>query len=323
MWKYIAKRLLMMIPVVIGVTFLVFFIMNIKPGDPGRMVLGLDASQEAVNAYNAKLGLNQPYLVRYMKFLGGLLHGDLGNSWYGGDPVIDNIKKMFPVTVKIAVLAIIFATVVGVPIGVLSAVKQYSLGDRIASIFAMMIASTPSFWLCLLLLLIFSVRLGWLPPYGLTTWKHYIMPVFVLGANTLGMCIRMTRTSMLEEIRQDYIRTARAKGMNEGRVIFVHALYNSLIPVITAVGTNFSLLLGATVYVESIFALSGLGNYLIKAVNAKDIPIVMGCITVLAIATVLINLIIDLLYAAIDPRIKAQYIGTKNTKTKKEGKEIG
>jgi len=323
MWKYIIKRLFMLIPVVIGVTFLVFFIMNIKPGDPGRMVLGLDASQEVVDAYNTKLGLDQPYLVRYAQFLSSLLHGDFGNSWYGGDPVIDNIKQMFPVTLKIAVLAIIFATVVGVPIGMLSAVKQYSLVDRIASIFAMVIASTPSFWLCLLLLMIFSVHLGWLPSYGLTTWKHYIMPVFVLGANTLGICIRMTRTSMLEEVRQDYVRTARAKGMKEDRVIIKHALFNSLIPVITAVGTNFSLLLGATVYVESIFALPGLGNYLIKAVNAKDIPIVMGCIVVLAIATVLINLLIDLLHSAIDPRIKAQYVGPMKIKTKKEEKTNG
>ena len=323
MWKYICKRLLMLIPVVIGVTFLVFFIMNVKPGDPGRMILGMEASQEAVDAYNEKLGLNQPFLVRYGQFVLDMCRGDLGSSWYSGDPVSKSIVALFPVTFKISLIAMVVALVIGIPIGVVSAVKQYSLLDRILSIFAMVIASTPSFWLCLLLLLIFTVQWHLLPAFGLTTWKHYLMPVFVLGANTLGTCIRMTRTSMLEEIRQDYVRTARAKGVVETRVIVKHALRNSLIPVITSVGTNFSAILGTTVYVETIFALPGLGVYLIDAVNAKDVPIVMGCMVVLSICSVLITLLIDLMHAMIDPRIKAQYASAKVKKRKKEASQHG
>ena len=323
MWKYIVKRLLMLIPVVIGVTFLVFFIMNIKPGDPGRMILGVDASEEAVAAYNEELGLNEPYLVRYGKFLFGLAQGDLGNSWYSGDPVVDSVKQLFPVSIELAFIAVVFVTIIGIPIGVIAAVRQYSLSDRVLSILAMTIASTPSFWICLMLLLVFVVHLGWLPAFGLGTWKHFVMPVFALGANTLGMCVRMTRTSMLEEIRSDYVRTARAKGVKESKVIMGHALRNSLIPVITAVGTNFSQIIAGTVYVESIFALPGLGVYLIDAVNAKDVPIVMGSVVVLSVCSVLICLMIDVICALIDPRIKAQYVTPKKAKEKKEAKANG
>ena len=310
MWKYIVKRLLLLIPVVIGVTFLVFVIMNLKPGDPGRMILGLSATQEAVEKYNTALGLDRPFLVRYLDYMSHLIRGDFGLSWYGSEPILPNIVQLFPATLKICLLSIIFAMVVGIPLGVLSAVKQYSLADRIASTFAMIMASVPTFWLCLLMTLFFAVRLKLLPSFGLSSWKHYIMPMIALGANTLGLVIRMTRSSMLEEIRQDYVRTARAKGAKEKTVIFTHALRNSLIPVVTACGTNFSLLLGGTVFVEAVFAIPGLGNYLVDAVTKKDIPVVMGCVVILAISVVIINLGVDIIYAFLDPRIKSKYQGS-------------
>ena len=310
MWRYIVKRLLMLIPVVIGVTFLVFSIMNLKPGDPGRMILGLNASQETVDQYNIELGLDRPFLVRYLDYMGHLVRGDFGQSWYGSEPVLPHILQLYPATLKICLLSILFAMAVGIPLGVLSAVKQYSLADRIASTFAMILASIPTFWLCLLMTLLFAVRLKLLPSFGLTSWKHYIMPMIALGAGTMGLTIRLTRSSMLEEIRQDYVRTARAKGAKEKTVIFRHALRNSLIPVVTACATNFSLLLGGTVFVEAVFAIPGLGNYLIGAVNQKDIPVVMGCVVILAISIVIINLGVDIIYAFLDPRIKSKYQGS-------------
>lgn len=323
MWRYIVKRLLLLIPVVIGVTFLVFLIMNVKPGDPGRMILGITAAQDSVDAYNAALGLNRPFFVRYFDYLLGLCQGDFGVSWYGGESVLPYIVKLYPVTLKICLLAIVFAIVLGIPIGVLSAVKQYSIADRVASTLAMILASVPAFWLCLLMGLLFSVKLDWLPPFGLGTWKHYIMPMIALGGSTLGLSIRLTRSSMLEEIRQDYVRTARSKGAKEGTVIFVHALRNSLIPVITACGTNFSLLLGGTVFVESVFALPGLGSYLVTAVTNKDVPIVMGCVVVLAVSVVVINLFVDIIYAFLDPRIKSKYVGRKKLFVRKAVKING
>ncbi len=317
MWKYIVKRLLLLIPVVIGVTFLVFVIINLKPGDPGRMILGISATQEAVDEYNTELGLDRPFLVRYADYMSHLVRGDFGLSWYGSEPVLPKILHLYPATLKICILAILFAMGVGIPLGVLSAVKQYSLADRIASTFAMILASVPMFWLCLLMTLLFSVHLKLLPSFGLTSWKHYIMPMIALGSNTLGLSIRLTRSSMLEEIRQDYVRTARAKGAKEKTVIFTHALRNSLIPVVTACGTNFSLLLGGTVFVEAVFAIPGLGNFLITAVTKKDIPVVMGCVVILAISVVIINLIIDIVYAYLDPRIKSKYQGSIRRRRRK------
>lgn len=311
MWKYILKRLLLLIPVLIGVSFLVFSILNLKPGDPGRMILGISAPQEAVDAYNEELGLNDPFLVRYGNYMLGLLHGDFGNSWYGGDPVLPTVLKLFPVTFKICLLAILFSIIVGIPIGVLSAVKQYSPADRIASILAMILTSIPTFWLALLLLLLFALKLKLLPPYGLSSFKSYILPMVVLGASSFGATIRLTRSSMLEEIRKDYVRTARSKGAKESRVIFRHALKNSLIPVFTACGGQFSTLLGATVFVETVFSLPGIGKYMYEAITGKDIPVVMCCVLLISVMVVLINLAVDILYAFLDPRIKSKYQGSK------------
>ena len=311
MWKYIVKRLLLLIPVMIGVTLLVFTIMNLKPGDPGRIFLGMEASQEAVDAYNENLGLNDPFFTRYFNYMKGLVKGDLGTSWYGTEKVAERVFAAFPDTLLLCLLAIALAVIVGVPLGILSAVKQYSIWDRLGTVFAMLSASIPNFWLCLLMSMLFASTLKWLPAYGLDSWKAYIMPVIALSVHTMGVTVRLTRSSMLEEIRKDYVRTARAKGAKEKSAIFHHALRNSLIPVVTALGANFSTLLGGTVFVESVYALPGLGNIIVKSITNKNVPMIMGCVVILAICCVIINLLVDLCYAYLDPRIKAQYVGGK------------
>ena len=308
------KRLVLLVPVMLGVSLLVFLIMNLKPGDPGRMVLGVEATQEAVDAYNEQLGMNKPLLIRYFDFLNDFIHGDFGRSWYSGQPIRDKLLVLFPVTMKICALAIFFSVILGSPLGVYSAVKQYSVGDRIISISAMALASVPTFWLSLVLALIFSAKLKWLPNFGLGSWKHYVMPLIVLGGSTTAMNVRLTRSSMLEEIRQDYVRTARAKGAKEGTVIFRHALRNSLIPVLTSAGITFGSLLGTTVYVESVFALPGIGRYMVDAVKSKDVPVVLACVVLFSVFVVLINLLVDVAYAYLDPRIKALYISRAKRK---------
>jgi len=316
MWRYILKRLLYLIPVVLFCTFVVFFIMNLNPGDPGRLALGFEATQEAVDAYNHEIGLDRPLLVRYAEYVINLCKGDFGNSYIGGKAVWPQIKEFFPNTLKLSVLALVFSVIIGVPIGVLSAVKQYSLADRVSSVTAMLLACIPPFWLCLLLMMLFSVKLGWLPAYGLSDWKSYILPVLALSANGIGANIRLTRSTMLEEIRKDYVRTARSKGAKERAVIYSHALMNSLIPVVTSLGTRFTRQIGGSVFIESVFAIGGIGSLVIKGVNNNDTPIVVGSVVIISICSVFINLLVDIVYAFLDPRIKGRYVASGKKKKK-------
>ena len=317
MWRYILKRLLYVIPVMLFCTFVVFGIMNVKPGDPGRTALGLDASQEAVDEYNHELGLDRPFLVRYADYMLHILQGDFGRSYFGGKEIWPTIKAFFPNTVKLSILSILFSVVIGLPIGVLSAVKQYSLADRTSTIVAMILACIPSFWLCLLLMMIFTVKLKWLPAFGTTGWKCWILPVIGLSAGAIGGLIRLTRSSMLEETRKDYVRTARSKGAKERTVIYVHALRNSLIPVVTSLGVRFSILIGGSVFVESVFAIPGIGRLIVSGINSGDTNIVVGCVVLISVCSVLINLFVDIIYAFLDPRIKAKYINTAKKKRSK------
>jgi len=317
MWKYILKRILWLIPIIIGVTLMVFLIMNAKPGDPGRNYLGLSAPQEAVDAYNEELGLNDPLLTRYFDYMKGVIKLDFGKSWNGGESVNERIAIAVPATFKLCIYAILVCIVIGIPIGILSAVKQYSLADRTFTLIAMIICCVPVFWLCNLLAMLFTLKLHWLPATGLDTWKAYLMPVFCVAASTIGLTLRMTRSSMLEEIRKDYIRTARSKGAKESSVIFKHALRNSLIPVTTVLGLNFTLLMGGTVFVESVYSVQGLGTLIVKSINNKDVPMIMGCVIILAVFSVVINLLVDLAYAYLDPRIKSKYTVVKAKKAAK------
>ncbi len=307
MYSYVVKRLLLLIPIILGVTFIVFFILDLTPGDPGRLLLGPLAPQEAVDRKNEELGYNNPFFTRYLTYMGGALRGDFGESYRTGQPVFDEIIPRFPTTLTLAFLAVLASTLIGIPLGILSAVRQYSKLDTAATISAMFVSSVPDFWLGLMLMLLLSLKLRLLPPDGIDSPLGYIMPTLALSLPSSASILRLTRTTMLETIRQDYIRTARAKGASEKSVIWHHALKNALLPVITVVGSQFGYLLGGSIVVETVFSVPGLGMLTVTAIKSKDMPQVMASIIFLAILFVFIMLLVDLLYAFIDPRIKARY----------------
>lgn len=307
MYKYVIKRLLMLIPVIIGVSFLVFFIMSLAPGDTARTILGEDAPMEAVKALNKELGLNDPVIVRYARYMGDLLRGDLGDSYKSGRPVFEEVMSRFPDTLKLAFWGMVFAIVLSIPIGIISATRQYSLTDSISMIFALLGVATPNFWLGLILIIAFSLHLHWFPSGGSEGWRSLILPVITLGTGCMANITRTTRSSMLEVVRQDYIRTAKAKGVNGKAVIYRHALKNALIPVVTVIGLQFGSLLGGAVLTETVFSWPGIGTYLVNSIKAKDTPAVLGCVIIFSICFSIVNLGVDILYAYIDPRIKSKY----------------
>jgi len=307
MLKFVLKRILLMIPTILLVILIVFSIMNLAPGSPGRLILGQTAPQEAVDQLNEELGYNNPFLVRFANYILDICKGDFGNSYRTGRPVFEEVLNRLPVTLKLSTCAIILMVSIGVPIGILSAVKQYSAMDYFFTISAMFLAAFPVFWFGLMMILTFSLHLGWLPSNGAETWRHYIMPIITLSLPYLAIVMRLTRSTMLETIRQDYVRTARAKGASEKTVIFKHALKNALLPIITIIGMTFGLMLGGAVLTETVFSLPGLGTMIVTAIRLKDIPQVMAAVILLSVMFSFIMLIVDLLYAAIDPRIKAMY----------------
>lgn len=308
MLKFIGKRLVMLIPVVFGISFIIFAIMSLTPGDPAQMKLGEGASLEAIDALRDKMGLNDPFFVRYIKYLAACLQGDFGTSYRTGLPVLEEIVTRFPVSLKMAFFGIGLSVLLGVPLGVLSAVKQYSVFDIFSLTFALLLTAIPAFFLGLLLLLVFSLYLGWLPATGADTWRNYILPTLTLGASATATITRLTRSSMLEVIRQDYVRTAKAKGAAPMRVIWKHVLRNAIMPVVTVAGMNFGIQLGGTVVIESVFAMPGMGSLMITAVRMKDIPVVTATVMFVAVAIGLANLVVDILYTYIDPRVRSQYV---------------
>ena len=312
MHKYVLKRLLMLIPVIIGVTFVVFFILNLAPGDPAAIILGDQATAEALAMKREELGLNDPIFVRYFHYMRDLLHGSLGVSYKNSIPVWDQVVERLPNTAILACAGILVALLIGIPIGIISAKKQYSLLDNVSMVFALIGVSMPNFWSGLLLVMLFSLTLGWLPSQGMASGfgpmlKSLILPALTLGFNSAAMVARMTRSSMLEVIRQDYIRTARAKGVPEKMVIRKHALKNALIPVVTVIGLQFGSLLGGATLTETVFAWPGVGRLLVDSIKSKDAPLVLGGVIMMTITFSIVNLCVDILYAFIDPRIKAQY----------------
>lgn len=307
MYKYILKRLLMMIPIILGVTFVIFFMTYITPGDPAQLALGEAAPPAAVEALREEMGLNDPFLVRYVTYVVNMVQGDLGNSFVTRRGVVDEIADRFPTTLMLAFYGTILSILIGIPLGIISATKQYSIFDNAATSAGLLGVSIPNFWLGLMLIILFSINLGWLPPSGLEEPAAWILPVITLGTGSAAMVMRITRSSMLEVIRQDYIRTARAKGQKESVIIWKHALRNALIPVVTAVGLDFGFLLGGAVLTESIYALPGLGRFMVDSIRTRDFPIIQGGVLFLAIVFSLVNLLVDILYAYIDPRIKSQY----------------
>lgn len=308
MAKYILKRLLLMIPIMIGVIWLIFSMLYLTPGSPAANMMGDGASEEAIAELEAELGLDQPYLVRFGNFLKDfLLHGDLGISYTTKLPVVDMIKAAYPNTLVLASVSILFSAFVGISIGIISAVRQYSWVDNISMSVLIILISMPTFWLGLLLILLFSLKLRWLPSSGLGSMAQLILPTLTISASNIASIARMTRSSMLEVIRSDYIVTARAKGQSEWKVVMHHALRNALLPVIATIGLSFGMLLGGSIVTESIFSVSGLGKLLIDAIKARNYPVVQGGVLCIAIVFCFINLFVDLIYAFVDPRVKSQY----------------
>ncbi|MCI8698134.1 MAG: ABC transporter permease [Oscillospiraceae bacterium] len=312
MLKYIVKRILLLIPVLLGVSFIVFTIMSFTPGDPATAILGSGAAKEDIQKLNEELGYYDPFFERYIGYVGGAVRGDFGSSYRSGEPVFDEIFHRFPTTIKLAVCAIALAVAIGIPIGMVSAVRQYSVFDVTSTVVSMFMTSVPQFWLALMGLLIFAVNWKVLPSTGLDDGlKSYILPVFTLCLPCAANIIRLTRSSMLETIRQDYVRTARAKGLPERTVIWKHAFRNALLPVITVVGINFGYQLGGAVLIESIFGISGLGSLTVNSIRQKDIPQTTASILFLAFIYVVIMLVVDVLYAYIDPRLKSKIVKSR------------
>ena len=308
MYKYIGKRLILLIPILLGVTFIVFSIMSLTPGDPARLILGQKAPQEAVDQLNHELGFDKPFLIRFVNYVKNAVQGDFGKSYRTDRPVFEEIFSRFPTTLKLAIFGVITSVILGIPLGILSAVKQYSAVDVISTVAAMFMAAIPGFWLGLMMILLFSLKLGWLPSNGVGSLAHFVMPTITLAVPSAAGILRLTRSTMLETIRQDYIRTARAKGAAEKTVIWKHSLKNALLPVITVVGMNFGYLLGGTILIEAVFSMPGIGSLMITAIRMKDIPQVMAAVIFLAALFCIIMLLVDLLYAYIDPRIRARYV---------------
>lgn len=297
-----------MIPVIIGVAFIIFSMMYFTPGDPARIILGESAKAEDVAKLREELGLNDSFLVQFGRYVKkAVVDQDIGNSYSTKRPVTTEIMDRFPTTLKLAALSIVIAVVIGIPVGIISATRQYSIFDNVSMVLALIGMSMPNFWQGLLLILFFSVYLGWLPSSGFSSFKHMILPAVTIGTSTVAVIARMTRSSMLEVIRQDYIRTARAKGQVESKVINHHALKNALIPIITVIGIQFGYLLSGAVLTESIFAVPGVGRLMVTSIKERDFPVVQGSVLFIAVAFSLVNLLVDILYAFVDPRIRSQY----------------
>jgi peptide/nickel transport system permease protein len=304
MLQYVVKRLLSTIPVLFGISLLLFFMLRMLPGDPAQVLAGQMASPEDIKIIRHQLGLDRPIIVQYGLFLSRLVRFDLGRSARTQNPVINEVWARLPNTVLLAVAAISLACLFGIPAGIISATRPYTWIDYLFTSMALFGISMPVFWLGLMLVVIFSVVLQWLPAGGTGSWKHIILPSFTLAAFVVAFITRMTRASMIEALSQDYTTTARSKGLKERVVIVKHALKNALIPIITVVGLQFGLLLGGAVLTETVFAWPGVGRLIVDSILARDYPVIQGTILIFGLLYILVNLFVDMIYAFIDPRIR-------------------
>ena len=308
MERYILKRILLMVPVLLGVILVVFIMNHISPGNPARILAGENASEEAVAALTEELGLNDPLYIQFFNYVKGIVTKfDLGTSYQTRRPVIDELMDRFPTTAKLALLSICISAVVGISLGIISAVKQNTIIDHLSTGFALLGVSMPAFWAGMMLILVFAIYLKWLPVSGIDGWKNWILPAFTSSMVGMATITRMTRSSMLDVICQDYIVTARAKGLSEQVIVVKHALKNALIPIITVLGIQLGTMLGGAVLTESVFSVPGLGKFMVDSIKNRDYPVVQGGVLLLAIVFSLVNLIVDIIYAYVDPRIKSQY----------------
>jgi len=317
MVNFIIRRLIVAVPTLIGVTFLVFLSLRLVPGDPAIAIAGELATPELIENVRQQLGLDQPLLIQYTTYMGLMLQGDMGNSVRSRVPVTEEIGERLPRTLTLAAISLLLSSVIGIFLGVTAARNPNSLFDGISMIIALLGISMPIFWFGLMLMILFAVQIPqWpiysqlglsgplLPPTGSGTWQHMVMPVIALAANSMAIQARMTRTAMMDVLRQDYIRTARAKGQTERKVVYGHALRNALLPIVTVIGLQFGTLLGGAVLTETVFAYPGIGRLLIDSIGFRDYPVIQGTVLVIAVGFVLTNIFVDILYAFLDPRIQ-------------------
>ncbi len=301
---YVIRRLVLVIPTLLGVSIAVFAMVRLIPGDPALAMAGPHATPQYVEQIRRDLRLDDPLHVQYYHFLSALLRGDLGSSTRTRRPVTAELWDKFPNTVELTLASLVIAAALGIPAGIISAARRYSIFDNISMLIALLGVSMPVFWLGLMLMLLFSVHLGWLPSVGRGTLLHLILPALTLGASSMAFVARITRSSMLEVLKQDYVVTARAKGLRERGVVYKHALKNALIPVVTVMGLQLGILLGGAVLTETVFAWPGVGRLMVDSIQARDYPVVQGAVLLLAVSFVLVNLLVDMTYALLDPRIK-------------------
>jgi len=321
MLKYIAKRLLMMIPVLLGISFVVLVIIDFTPGDPARMMLGINATQYEVEELREQLGLNDPIPVRYVRFLQNALQGDFGNSLITGRPVVYEMMERFPFTLRLVTIGTLFSVLFGIPVGIFAATHQNTWKDNLSMFLALISVSMPSFWFALLLIRQFAVRWRWFPISGVETWQGWVLPAAGMALGLTALIARQMRSDLLEVIRQDYITTAKAKGLSNNRVIYRHALKNAMIPVIMVIGGVFGVSLGGSLITEMIFSIPGLGQYIMTGLNNRDYPVIQSGILIISGLFTVIILIVDIVFALVDPRIRSQYV-SKKRKTK-GGDKIG
>ncbi|MDR1538855.1 MAG: ABC transporter permease [Clostridiales bacterium] len=323
MVKFIMRRLLWLIPVSMGVAVVIFSIMYFVPGDPVQIILGNDATPEVIAQLRNDLGLDDPYIIRLGRFLKDVfLRFNFGESYITHVSITKEMISRLPRTILIGFVSMMLTLVIGIPLGITAALQRNRIGDRISMIIAMFGVSMPGFWLALMLVVVFSVNLSWLPPYGIGGIEYYIMPCMANAVAGIAGMARQARSSMLEVIRSDYVVTARAKGLSNRSVILKHALPNALIPITAVAGSQLARIFGGSVVIENVFSIPGVGNYMVTAINNRDYPIVMSCVIFLAIIFSFVMLLVDIAFAYIDPRIKAQYMGEKNTNRRRRKQNV-
>jgi len=317
MLRYVGRRLLIIIPVLLGICIIVQLLISVTPGDPARIIAGAGSEEWEYEKIREELGLNDPLVVRFWNFLSGVLRGDFGKSFHTKRPIFDEIKARFPYTFMIATLSVLASVLIGIPLGVFAAVRQYTWKDNTAVFISLVAVSMPSFWFALLLVQLFAVKLRWLPVAGIQEWQGWILPVVSLALGYTASITRQMRSNMLEVIRQDYIVTARAKGQTERKVLYRHALKNALIPVVMTIGGMYGMALGGALIAEMIFSVPGLGSYTLTGLQNRDYPIIQGSVLFLSIVSCVMILLIDIVFAFIDPRIRIQF--SRQRKKAKEG----
>ena len=313
MIRYILKRILLIIPVVLLVAVVIFTIMFFSKGDPAALILGAGATAEDIASLRAKMGLDDPYIVQLGRFMyQTFIRFDFGESYASGVPIVNELMIRFPQTLKLAVAAILLEMIVGIPLGMAAAKYRGGIVDQICMLIALIGVSAPAFWIGLGLMMLFTLKLGWLPSFGITSWKAWILPMIVVSLRGIAQMARQTRSSMLEVINSDYIVTGRAKGLSERTLLFRYALPNALIPVIQTMGNSFGQSLGGTVVIENVFSINGIGQYLVSAITTRDYAVIRGTVVVLSIAFCIVMLLVDVAFGFVDPRIKAQYANSSS-----------